>query len=205
MAGNGPPPKHPSVRARRNDPRKDFRSLPPEGRKGRTPPWPLHDDLETAAERDFARAVAKDLAEQLEDESDGRKRGRISRQLQAAKLKDARLTAQIKKSKISERALWRQLWRTPQAVMWEESHAFREVAQYVRWKIRAEQGDLKAATEARQLSDRLGLNPLALLRMRAEIQRVDAAEARGERRRNMPASPAAGGAEDPRGGLYAVK
>ena len=50
----------------------------------------------------------------------------------------------------------------PQAVMWEESSAGREVAQYVRWKIRGEQGDLESAKEARMLSDRLGLNPLAV-------------------------------------------
>lgn len=205
MAGMGQAPKHPSVRARRNNVRKDFRSLPPEGRKGRTPPWPLHDDLQTAADRDFHRAAAEDLAQQLEDETDGRKRGRISRGLQNHKLADARLTAQIKRAKIAEKALWRQLWRTPQAVMWEEAHSYREVAQYVRWKIMAEQGDKKAASEARQLSDRLGLNPLALLRMRAEIERVDAAEARGQRRRNNPPSPPAGGEGDPRGGLYAVK
>ncbi|SDT85163.1 hypothetical protein SAMN04488548_1162 [Gordonia westfalica] len=54
-------------------------------------------------------------------------------------------------------------------VIWEESHTHREVAQYVRWKVRAEQGDLKAAAEARQLSDRLGLNPLALMRLRPRL------------------------------------
>ncbi|WP_074848216.1 hypothetical protein [Gordonia westfalica] len=54
-------------------------------------------------------------------------------------------------------------------MIWEESHTHREVAQYVRWKVRAEQGDLKAAAEARQLSDRLGLNPLALMRLRPRL------------------------------------
>ena len=41
--------------------------------------------------------------------------------------------------------------------------------QYVRLKILAECGDLEAGKEARQWSDRLGLNPLAMLRLRWEI------------------------------------
>ena len=77
----------------------------------------------------------------------------------------------------------------------------------MRWKIRAEQGDMKAASEARQWSDRLGLNPLALLRLRVEIEQAAAAEDRGRaRREKTQASPKrpSGKGEDPRAGLYAV-
>jgi len=69
----------------------------------------------------------------------------------------------------AERKLWAELWRTPQAVMWERTRAHREVAGYVRWSLLAESGDIKAAPEARQLSDRLGLTPLALRRLEWEI------------------------------------
>lgn len=69
----------------------------------------------------------------------------------------------------AERKLWGELWRTPQAVQWERSHAHREVAAYVRWSLLAESGALTAAPEARLLSDRLGLSPLALRRLEWEI------------------------------------
>lgn len=73
-----------------------------------------------------------------------------------------------------ERKLWLSLWKTPQAVAWERTHAHREVAAYVRWSLAAEDGDTKAASEARQLADRLALTPLALLRAGYEIVEDDA-------------------------------
>ena len=78
----------------------------------------------------------------------------------------------------TERKLWNDLWRTPQAVMWERTHAHREVAAYVRWSLLAETGDIKAAPEARQMSDRLGLTPLALRRLEWEIVEDELAEKR---------------------------
>lgn len=145
------------------------------------------------------------LQVELEEAEDGRTKGRVRRSLNKAELMVATLSLQIEQARDAEVALWVELWATPQAVLWEESHATREVAQYARWKIRGEQGDLDAAKEARMLSDRLGLNPLALLRLRAEIERADAAEDRGNRRRATPALQAAAKkGEDPRGGLYAV-
>ncbi len=100
--------------------------------------------------------------------------------------------------------MWAELWKTPQAEMWEQLCWGREVAQYVRWKVRGELGDLDAAKEARQWSDRLGLNPLALLRLRWEIERSEEAQAKGNRRRSqsLATAPAAGG--DPRSVLRAV-
>jgi hypothetical protein len=68
-----------------------------------------------------------------------------------------------------EAALWAEIWTTPQAVMWERLKWTHEVAQYVRWRVIAERGAIAPAVEARQLADRLGLSPLALLRLRWEI------------------------------------
>lgn len=102
----------------------------------------------------------------------------------------------------NEIELWNELWQTPQAVVWEETHSHREVAQYVVWKIKAEGGDLKAGAEARQLSDRLGLNPLALMRLQLEIEHAESARAQGEKRRSTPPARPQGG--DPRATLRAL-
>lgn len=201
----GPAPKHPSVRARRNDAKKDFRVLSPEGRSGPAPVWPLRPDVATAAMLEVARDRVAALQVDLDGAEDGRAKSRLRRELNKNELLVAQLQLQIEQAADAETALWSDLWGTPQAVIWEESHAHREVAQYVRWKVRAEQGDLKAAAEARQLSDRLGLNPLALMRLRAEVEHVDEVENRGKRRRETPPKrPPQGDLNDPRSGLYAV-
>jgi len=201
----GPAPKHPSVRARRNDAKKDFRVLSPDGRKGETPRWPLQPDVVQSAMLETARDRVASLQVELEDAEDGRTKGRLRRELSKQEMSVATLSLQIEQATDAEVALWADLWATPQAVIWEESHAHREVAQYVRWKVRGEQGDIKAAAEARQLSDRLGLNPLALMRLRAEIEHADEAEDRGKQRRQRPApAKKPGKGDDPRGGLYAV-
>lgn len=205
----GPPPKHPSARARRNNAKADFRVLPTKGRTGKAPAWPLRPDVLKQAQLETARDRVAALQVELVEETDGRKRGRLRRSLDQNEMAVATLTLQIEQETDAEVALWADLWKTPQAVIWEEAHAFREVAQYVRWKVRGEAGDLKAATEARQLSDRLGLNPLALLRLRAEIEHVDDVETKGRQRRttSRPApepKDGKGGDGDPRGGLYAV-
>ena len=179
----GPAPKHPSVRARRNNPKSDFTSLPAQGREGDAPVWPLLPDVEMVSERDLALSRIKTLEAEIADAEDGRTKGRLRRQLSQNESAAAKLSLQIEQAEAAERALWAELWSTPQAVMWEQSYAHREVAQYVRWKVRAEQGDIKAAGEARQWSDRLGLNPLAMLRLRIEVARADEVEDRGQRRR----------------------
>ncbi|MEV7358194.1 hypothetical protein [Kitasatospora sp. NPDC091276] len=85
--------------------------------------------------------------------------------------------------------LWADLWTTPQAVMWERTHATLAAARFVRFSVLAENGNTKAATEARQLEDRLGLNPQAMLRLRWEIAPDEVAEQRQDRAaRRAPAS-----------------
>lgn len=63
-----------------------------------------------------------------------------------------------------EAELWKQLWASPQAVAWEELGWARTVARYARIAIVAERRGANAAvmSEARQLEDRLGLNPKAM-------------------------------------------
>lgn len=202
----GPPPKHPSARARRNNAKSDFRTLPSIGRTGKTPRWPLTADLAMQAALETGRDRIANLQVELEDCEDRRRRGRIQRDLNRLEMSTAELELKIEQAADAEEAMWVELWAMPQAVMWEEAHANREVAQYVRWKIRAEQGDLKAGVEARQLSDRLGLNPLALLRLRAEVEQVTRAEDENKRRREKRGSESSGKKkpDDPRGFLDAT-
>lgn len=84
--------------------------------------------------------------------------------------------------------LWAELWSTPQAVAWERLGAgtIRVVARYVVLLAEADVGEPKAAMEVRQLEDRLGLSPMAMLRLRWEIAPDEVAEAREQR----TASPA---------------
>jgi len=155
------------------------------------------------AQLETARDRVVSLQLELQDADDGRTKGRLRRELNKNELAVATLQLQIEQATDAEVALWSELWSMPQAVVWEESHSHREVAQYVRWKIAAEQGSLDAAKEARMLSDRLGLNPLALVRLRLEIEKAEEAEDRGEQRRNKPSPPKRGGG-DPRATLRAV-
>lgn len=197
----GPAPKHPSLRARRNA-KPDFRVLPADGRAGDAPAWPLQVDPSVQAQLEAARDRVAALQVDISEAEDGRTKGRLRRELNKLEITVAELGLRIEQTTDSEKGLWETLWATPQAVPWDDSEAFqREVATYVRFQIRAEQGDLKAAVEARLRSDRLGLNPLAMLRLRQEVENAEAAETRGQKRREATPRPSEPG-EDPRGGLY---
>lgn len=158
MAGMGPAPKDPAQRRRRNATVATV-PLPVSGRRGAAPKYPLGPDLTTRAKLQVARDLAAELEEKVE-----------ARQVPAQKLASARervlvLEMVVEGQEQAELALWRELWKTPQAVEWERCSYHREVAQYVRWKVLGESGDMDAAKEARQFSDRLGLTPLALRRL----------------------------------------
>jgi len=79
--------------------------------------------------------------------------------------------------------LWEELWSTPQAVAWERLGAgtIRVVARYVVLLAEADVGEPKAAMEVRQIEDRLGLSPLAMLRLRWEVATDEVAEVREQR------------------------
>lgn len=203
----GPVGKHPSARARRNRQNSGYRSLSPVPAV-EAPAWPLAPDATMDATREQLRDSIASTQQALTDEEDRRKRYRLNKKLEQAQIALAILEVQIAQAADNEAAMWAELWRSAQAAIWAENTAtVRELGLYVRWMIRAEQGDTKAASEARLLSDRLGINPAALLRLRAEIENVDAIEDRGRRRRERavpkPADDAPG--DDPRGGLFAVK
>ena len=68
---------------------------------------------------------------------------------------------------------WRELWALPQAVAWERMHLTRVVARYARVLEVAETGERYALAETRQIEDRLGLTPMALMRLRWEIGEPD--------------------------------
>lgn len=208
----GPAPKHPSTRARRNKATAGFRTLSavPDAE---VPRWPLSPDMTQAATVEQLRDRIATTQQDLAAEDDRRRRYRLDKQLERDQIALGILELQVSQAADLEAAMWAELWGAPQAAIWAENPAtVREVALYVRWMIRAEQGDTKAASEARQLSDRLGVNPAALLRLRAEIENLDSLEDRGRRRRerNQPQpEPDAGqgvdeGPADPRGGLFAV-
>lgn len=190
MAGMGPPPKRPEARARTNQTFAQTR-LPAEGRRGRAPAWPLPLDVVLAAKRDLARRRARIAAGELEaataTEAQAAARLRLDAAQDAASVLDAQLRVQTR----LERVLWSAAWKTPQAVAWDRLGWRRDVAQYVRHKARAEAGDLDAAREARQWSDRLGLNPLAMLRLRWEVAPDEVAVRRARVAAPVPATASA--------------
>lgn len=77
--------------------------------------------------------------------------------------------------------VWEQIWRSPQAAAWARLGWTHDVALYVRFLTISETGDLKAATEVRQWSDRLGLNPAAMLRNRWRVAEDQVGEKRTEK------------------------
>lgn len=106
------------------------------------------------------------------------------------------------KPTVRERALWTRLWTTPQAVAWERLGWVDVVARYARQLVVAERRNppVTVLSEVRQLEDRLGLTPLAMLRLRWEIAPDEVAAARGDR----AGAEAAAAARDPRARLRAV-
>jgi len=165
--------------------------LPAEGRKGAAPRWPLLDDVALTARRNVLAAKAERLRYALEDEPPGPRRTSVERRLEETDVEVETLRLQLAEQRKLEKTLWRDLWGTPQATVWERLGWTRDVAQYVRWKVLAELGNLDAAKEARQLSDRIGLTPMAMLRLRWEIAPDEVAEQRQERVSTAAARPAA--------------
>lgn len=78
----------------------------------------------------------------------------------------------------AELAMWSRYWRKPQASAWAAMMMVDEIALYVRTFLAGVSGDVKATTEARQMADRLGLNPTAMLKNRWRIKSDDLAEKR---------------------------
>lgn len=83
---------------------------------------------------------------------------------------------------VGEDKAWKELWATPQAVMWERLGWIRTVARYCRIMCEAELpfGSAQARTEARQLEDRLGLTPKSLRLLLWEIVQDEVEQKRNE-------------------------
>ncbi len=173
---SGPPPDPNALRRDRKEDQAGWTMLPASGRDGRTPKWPLPPDVRLSAALELAEREREVIEAQLD--SGDAPRGAAAK-LSKLDQRIAELQARLRVLGGMEVELWKSLWKTPQAVAWERLRWTREVALYVRWQVQAELGDLEAGKEARQWSDRLGLNPTALLRNRWRI--VDAVPARSGR------------------------
>jgi len=93
----------------------------------------------------------------------------------------------LSEASADELALWAQLWKQPQAYAWERIGSERVVARYCRLLNIAEMRESAGAAirgvagllgEVRQLEDRLGLSPMAMLRLRWQIAPDEVAEKR---------------------------
>jgi hypothetical protein len=165
----GPPPKPAGERVRRN-PTVAMTSLPAEGRKGAPPTWPLLPDIVLKTRCTLAADKAEELRDAInEADACGKPTGLLERRLDSALEKLAILEAQVAQQRELEDTLWLDLWVLPQACEWERLGWLRDVAQYTRHKVMAELGDMDSAREARQWSDRLGLSPMSMLRLRWQI------------------------------------
>lgn len=78
-----------------------------------------------------------------------------------------------------ELAMWRKLWKSPQALEWERQQMFIEVALYVRRMVEAEQHDTPTAlsTLVRQMGDSLGLTMIGMRANRWRVEHVESEEA----------------------------
>jgi len=155
-------------------------TLPAEGRQGDTPAWPLRPDVTLTARLEVLRREQADLEKTIDATEDPKELNRLRFRLGKNVERVALTEAVIQQSSELEVELWVELWHTPQAVAWERLRWTREVAQYVRWKAKAELGDLDASREARMLGDRLGLTPRSLQDLRWTIASDEVSEKREE-------------------------
>lgn len=199
MAGMGPAPKPDAQRKRRNA-TIAMTQLPAEGRKKRAPAWPLIADVRLSVRRQIAEQKVEELRFKInEREASGHSTSEFERSLDAALEKLMMAEAQLASAAQMELELWRDLWKLPQAVEWERLKWTRDVAQYVRYKVLAELGDLPSGKEARQYSDRLGLSPLAMLRLRWSVVEDEVA-----RRRNAKAAGVSAASKEPASDAFAA-
>lgn len=163
---SGPPPDPNALRRDRKKDQDGWTSLPSEGYTGSIPAWPLPPEVRVAAQLSVAGRDREMLEVQIDA---GVAPKGASARLARLDQRIAELKAIIAEAAKLESRLWKDLWRTPQATAWSKLRWTREVALYVRWQVLAELGDIEAAKEARQWSDRLGLNPTAMLRNRWRV------------------------------------
>lgn len=185
---SGPPPDPNALRRNRPEDKAGWKMLPAEGRLGDPPAWPLAADLRLSTMLEAAESAAEVLAAQIDGgQAPRHAAGKLAKLDQDIAL----LKAKLAEAAGAELALWASVWSTPQAAAWEELRWVREVALYVRWQVQAEFGDMEAAKEARQWSDRLGLNPAAMLRNRWKVKPAEEIAEQAGRPARAKARPSA--------------
>lgn len=82
-----------------------------------------------------------------------------------------------------EKKAWRELWKLPQAAMWEQQKTFRMVGRYCRAMVEAEQPEAAPGLHAQvtSMEDRLGLTPKAMRLLLWEIRVDEVAVKRAEK------------------------
>lgn len=187
---SGPAPDPNALRRDRKSDQGQWRTLPSKCSR-KAPAWPLLEDVTRRAKLAVCREALDELDAELDAAETAKQRTAIKKKMADLKQATTVLEFQIAEQARVEREVWRELWKSPHANAWHELGWAREVAQYVRHKVLGEMGSLDDAKEARQWSDRLGLNPAAMLRNRWRVA-SDEVAARRERR----AGPSGGSARD---------
>jgi hypothetical protein len=181
MAGMGPPPKPAGTRARRNAAPQTTK-LSADGRTSkRTPAWPLEPDVHLTVDKTMAAARIKELRAELAN-FDGTVIEMRKRERELASVE----------RRLMERKLWAELWKTPQAAMWEKFAWSREVAQYVRFKIRGELRRPRRGQRGPAVVGPARPEPAGDASAAWEIERTEDAEERGRKRRSRTAPAPAG-------------
>lgn len=175
-----PPGPPPNPNASRRNVRVGLVRLPAGGRQGRAPKWPLPDNPRLTAKVNIEQDLIEEL-EQRELDEGGLGRAEATK-LTRAKQRLAIAEAERDEIRKTETALWRELWRTPQACEWERLKWTREVAQYVRHKAAAECGSLDDSKEARLRAEALGLTPKGLKALMWVIAHDEVGERRDEKK-----------------------
>lgn len=135
---------------------------------GGVPEWPLLADIARRATSVVTEQALAVVEHELETAEPRKKAGLTKRALDLRRHVTV-LGMQIAEQERVELEIWASLWVQPQAAAWAELGWTRDVAQYVRHKSLGEMGSLDDAKEARQWSDRLGLNPAAMMRNRWRV------------------------------------
>lgn len=180
MAGAGPPPKPNAIR---RNVRPGMVRLPSGGWTGRLPKWPLPDNPRLTA-RIQLLADEIEVLEQRELDDDGLSRTDATK---LTRTRERLAIAEVERDiiAVTEKALWRQVWRTPQACEWSRLKWDRDVAQYVRHKAAAEIGSIEDSREARLRGEALGLTPKG---MRGLMWIIDVDQVAERREQNQAAT-----------------
>lgn len=194
---SGPAPDPNALRRDRPSDAAGWTTLPAEGRRradgkpSASPRWPLLPDIALVAEHRVVSGRIDLMLRVLEEKLVlGDDVSSLEDKIERAQKRLEVLAFQVAEQDKREKALWREVWRYPQAIIWERDHQQRAVAMFVRHQVLGELGSLDDAKEARQWSDRLGVNPTAMLRNRWRIATDEVSQRRQTRTSSAPAAPA---------------